>query len=321
MCPLLNVARHLLAGGVAFGHQVNADKGRRLIHRDVIEGNIVHVTTATIATFDENCVLHTGYGAIGNRDIAHPTGDFRAKAEGREVDAAQGAVFDENIFRRPANAHGIHAPTGFDGDRVVPRTDVAIFDHNIGVGINVNTVAIGSLAANIKAFDNNIRAIIWMDAPNLGVGRAVVLQGKAVKNHILALHGLNRDGGARIAQRAQRRGGYKATRASDGDVVGVVGENHTPVNLGGRTFKPAGDKGVIGDIRRFDDKYIFVEVQGGVGVNFHAADEVVARRHNDLATARRRTGVEGLLEGVGVLGGVVTFGPVIAHIELYGGLD
>jgi hypothetical protein len=57
-----------------------------------------------------------------------------------------------------------------------------------------------------------------------------------------------------------------------------------------------------------------LELEPGVRAHLDAADEIIARRHEHLATTRR-AGIERFLEGGGIFGGAVANGAEIADVE------
>ena len=234
--------------------------------------------------------------------------------------AGQLAVFDNDILGGLALAHGFHATTGFERDGVVARTDVAILHGDFGAGIYVQAIAIGAGAADVEIFDHHVGAKHRMNAPDVGTHRGIVLVGEAFEGDIVAIYQFDSDRGAGVAQRPEGGSGGKAARADNRDVVRVVGVNHAAMDLGVRAFKATGNDREVIYIGRFDDKDVFFEVQGGVRVQFDAADEIIAGGNIYFAATGFATGVEGFLECGGVLGLVVAECAEGADVELGGGV-
>ena len=74
------------------------------------------------------------------------------------------------------------------------------------------------------------------------------------------------------------------------------------------------DGRIVGGIGAADDDAALLEADEGAVALLHAADEVAAGGHQDLAPAVDGAGVERLLEGAGILGGAIADGAEIADV-------
>ena len=309
--PLLNPARHGIAGLDALLQEIDREKGRRIEDGEVFAGDVLEIAAATVTALDEDPVLPTGDGAVLKAHVADSSGHFRAKTDAGEEAADQRAVLDHDVFRRSVQAQCGQAPAGLQGNRIVARIDVAMLDAHVLARIHVDAVAVGVGGADQEIPGSEVSAEEQMDGPE-----ALVLGRETVQHDVGRVCQFDQSRAAWVAQSAQADGRAEdRARTEDGEVAGLLGRDERPVAVRKFAFPAHAHQGIILDVGAAHEAGPRFKFQCGLRPENDAASQVDSRWHDDGAASRARTGIERFLERGRILGMSVARCAEIADVE------
>src|SRR4051812_41691238 len=120
-----------------------------------------------------------------------------------------------------------------------------------------------------------------------------------------AVDGFEDNGSAGILRSGHGSVPVDGSRTDDTNVIHIVGPDQRAAAWLPTAFPADVHRWIVRGIAAAVNHRVLFEVKGGAVAYLNTADEVLAGRHKHLATAIDGTGIEGFLEGGGVLGGAI----------------
>ena len=181
---------------------------------------------------------------------------------------------------------------GFEGDAVVARCNVAIFDADVLARIHVNTVAVAAGAANGEIFRrrrfrntwDGSTTCCWCSWQNLQSRTSVQLIGSMMTGR----RGICRPPSAGLPE--------MFPPPDDGNVVRIVGKNQRAMSVNPFPFPADFHNRVVLKLGTAEQIRAFFQPQSCMRFQFDAADEIISGGHDDRAAARSRAGIKRLLK-------------------------